>query len=200
MEAIALEPQQGYRQSSVNAYVTGAASKLLEYQRINEDKDYIEASRNGHQLIAFTDVVRAGEEVQRMGIEEITDNLSSNPIVLDYATMPGPDQLRTALQMLHDGHNVADVARAIGTGSKHFRQTIRRIVDQMEPDQAAALEDWINYREFYSAPYAMDLSSIVAKLYSTRITKLVVAQTQRPDPTRARSPGRLGADKQIWMK
>jgi hypothetical protein len=121
-------------------------------------------------------------------------------MVVDYATMPGPKNLRIALQMLHEGYKVAEVAKAIGTDSKHFRQTILRMVGQMGPAQARAFEDWINYREFYSASYTMDLSSIVSKLSSGRITKLAPAQTQRPDPTRANATGQTGMHRQVWMK
>lgn len=200
MEAIPAEVTQGTTQSGVNAYICGAAMKLLEYQRINEDKEYVNAAANGQQLVSSAEIVRSGEEVQFIGIEEVADDITAMANVVDYTMMPGPAPLRTAFQMLHDGYHVADAARAIGTDSKHFRQTILRIVNQLEPGQADALEDWINYRQFHSAPYAMELLSIVAKLNSARITKLAVAQVPRPDPTRARSTGRLGTDEQIWMK
>ena len=89
MKEIASEPAPGTSQSSVNAYVCGAATKLLEYQRINEDKEYIDARESGQQLIALGDIVCPGEGVQRIGIEEIPDDLSSRANVVDYAAMPG---------------------------------------------------------------------------------------------------------------
>jgi hypothetical protein len=128
------------------------------------------------------------------------DDLSSQAKVVDYDAMPGPDKLRTALRMLHEGYKVADAAKAIGTDSRHLRQTISRIVQKMEPDEAKALEDWIYHRKFYSAPYMRDLESTLAKLSSRKITKLPLAQTQRPDPTRASTTGRIGNYRQVWMK
>src|SRR5450755_35647 len=200
MKEIASGTQQDTRQSSVNAYVCGAATKLLEYQRIHEDKEYIDARESGHELISLANTIYQGEGIQRIGMENIPDELSSQASVVDYATMPGPKILRTALRMLHEGYKVGEVAMAIGTDSKHLRQTICRAVEQMAPAQTEALKDWINSREYNSAPYATDLASIVSKLRSARITKLALADTQRPDPTRAKATGQMGMHRQVWVK
>ena len=194
------EPTTDASEESVNAYVSVAATNLLKYQKINDEKEHIAAGESGHQLIGLDNVACQRGAVERVGVEEILYDFSSTSIAIDYATMPGPSILRVALTMLHEGYTRAEVAKAIGTDSKHCLQKSRRVVQQMGPDQAKGLSEWLQSPDSGLGPYAIDLTSIIARLNSGRITKLDLPRGQRPDPTRANATGLVGGRRHIWMK
>jgi len=103
-------------------------------------------AHEGGQLVPVEDLAP--------GVELVDEAASPAKPVTDLSGLPIPEDVLECVEMARNGRTWAEIAAHLGTDTRHLIEKVRRIIEVLPPNAAAALKDRTNFERYAPFMYA----------------------------------------------